>query len=223
MLFTGPLVRAILDGQKTVTRRPMKRSNCRVWSRLDPDNRHPVHRDLWPMLCWETAKPDDGGVSVMYDDKGDGKWVRFAAKWQENEGLWVRETWTPDELDENGLDGIRFRADDAFVPIENSEKAADRWLDARGNHRIREWRPSIHIPRWASRIDLEVLNVRGERLQDITEDDAKAEGVDPYFDCEAGIGTCRRGFAVKWDEIYGDREWESNKMVWRIEFRRVRP
>src|SRR5690606_32135130 len=89
------------------------------------------------------------------------------------------------------------------------------------------WRPSIHMPRWASRIDLEVTGIRVERLQEITPGDAHAEGI------EADTRDCRveclprmlvDRFADLWDKINGKREgasWEANPWVWVVEFRRV--
>jgi hypothetical protein len=90
----------------------------------------------------------------------------------------------------------------------------NRMIDGYDDDRIR-WRPSIFLPRWASRLELEVTDARVERLHDITEEDAMAEGVKPS---NAGyIG----GFALKWLEIYGFETWEANPMVWRIAFRVV--
>jgi hypothetical protein len=99
-----------------------------------------------------------------------------------------------------------------------------------------KWRPSIHMPRWASRITLEVTDVRVQRLQDITDEDAKAEGVVPlehihedqrvpgpgFNDCRLGDQPHRLPFAILWDEINGKRApWEADPWVWAIEFERV--
>ena len=93
------------------------------------------------------------------------------------------------------------------------------------NHPDERWRPSIHMPRWACRLTLEVVSVRVERLQDITEEDAKAEGmavpVGQDFVAARGL------FAALWDKINGDRwpkrmaSWEANPWVWRLVFKRV--
>jgi hypothetical protein len=101
-----------------------------------------------------------------------------------------------------------------------------------------KWCPSIFMPRALSRITLDVLSVRAERLLDITEEDAKAEGARPFFETfacferdqrittgeRASDAEHRAGFAVLWDEINGDRAlWISNPWVWVVGFRRTEP
>jgi hypothetical protein len=87
------------------------------------------------------------------------------------------------------------------------------------------WRPSIHMPRWASRITLEITGIRVERLQEITEEDAEKEGVvaEPVFDTVSPQGwmSWTASFARLWDSIYGN--WNANPFVWVVEFRRVQP
>lgn len=147
--------------------------------------------------------------------------------------LWVRETWAPFDGDTNrnaapaGFPAM-YRADRSFM-VEPSL-----------------WKPSIHMPRWASRIDLEVTAVRVERLQAITEEDAKAEGADlltasqalwkgsasqdgcaraGYPDAPRNTGdwTPRDCFRLLWGAINGPESWALNPWVWVVEFRRVRP
>ena len=93
---------------------------------------------------------------------------------------------------------------------------------------VPKWLPSIHMPRWASRITLEITNIRVERLQDITQEDAKAEGVDPWFPKTESLkdlftnGSYRNGFHELWDSINAKTHpWDSNPWVWVIEFRKV--
>lgn len=87
----------------------------------------------------------------------------------------------------------------------------------------RIWKPSIHMPRWASRITLEVTGVRVERLQDISEADAIAEGA-PWAACGAPQeGSHKAGFAQLWESINGSNSWSTNPWVWVIEFKRVTP
>jgi hypothetical protein len=94
------------------------------------------------------------------------------------------------------------------------------------------WRPSIFMPRWASRITLEVTEVRVQRLQEVTEDDALAEGVEPLKHIApdqplltggtAGEQPHRLAFSVLWDSINGERaSWVSNPWVWAVSFRRL--
>lgn len=110
----------------------------------------------------------------------------------EADRLWVRETFTSGTFN-GGQPWIRYRATD-----ENDIPTAVRWT------------PGIHMPRWACRLVLEVLDLRAERLQEITEEDARAEGV-----------ADRAAFEAKWIEIYGRESWAANPWVWVITFRRV--
>jgi hypothetical protein len=91
-----------------------------------------------------------------------------------------------------------------------------------------KWRPSIFMPRWASRITLKITDVRVERLQDISEDSAMAEGAQKYGETPDGellfdVGSYRYGFKLLWDSINAKRGygWDANPYVWVIEFRRV--
>jgi hypothetical protein len=175
ILFSGPMVRAILDGQKTQTRRIVK-----------------------PQPSIEGQEPHL--VRCPYGVPGDR--------------LWVRETWG-----EGGM----------TKPGDPASYAAD-WPDAGA---IRKWRPSIHMPRWASRIDLEVTAVRVERLQAITEEDARAEGAAHRIARGGDLSGALEGetpiqhvahFRDLWDSINGERTpWASNPWVWVVSFKRVRP
>jgi hypothetical protein len=147
--------------------------------------------------------------------------------------LWCKEAWRTEERESDAVDGIRFRADNAFVPIANTREAADRWVVAHenGKHGDR-WRSPLFMPRWASRLTLELVDVRAQRLQEISEADAKAEGVAPLVTLRKGYPSKRAadiahrsyrdGYAVRWDAINGRRApWASNPFVWALTFRRV--
>lgn len=124
--------------------------------------------------------------------------------------LWVRETWKPHPDPANNH--------------QTAYAATDKgcWPSLR-------WRPSIHMPRWASRIDLEVTGVRVERLQNISEADAAAEGVQQapqpmatmYSAQEVLRTRYRQGFADLWESIHGPGSWDANPWVWVVEFRRI--
>jgi hypothetical protein len=135
--------------------------------------------------------------------------------------LWVRETCRAEEL-RDGLDGVRYPADKAFVAIPGS--AADCWIDLNA-YRGQKGAvvPAIHMPRWASRITLEVTGVRVERLQEISQDDAEAEGIDFLRGVPDADETldARGLFHCLWDGINGDGAWAANPWVWVVEFRRV--
>lgn len=140
---------------------------------------------------------------------------------QAGDRLYVRETWKCEEL-ASGLDGVRFRADNKFQPIENTPEASDAWCDA--NRENGNWRPSIFMPRWASRITLEVVSVRVERVQDISDADAKAEGMTlDDSGRREGAGSFEDGFAIVWDRINSKRGlgWDVNPWVWVVEFKVV--
>ena len=150
--------------------------------------------------------------------------------------LWVRENWRP-EQDKTGCACINYQADNYWQPIKNTRKDSDQWIMLRRPHeqwpglKPATWRPSIHMPRWTSRLTLKITNVRVERLQDISEDDAQAEGIPP-----AEIGKCRYvptsgertraavRFHDLWDSINASRGhgWDKNPWVWVICFEVIR-
>lgn len=218
ILFSGPMVRAILDGQKTQTRRVVKLTGPDVIEERDDGS-------PWP-YCVTWAHGDDGSpwYACPYGQPGDR--------------LWVRETWG---LHGRGdytwwcRDSIKGRTADDLLCSYELAYAADATSE------YDHWRPSIHMPRWASRLTLEVTSVRVERLQEITEEDARAEGVDwsrpePYgerWDDDdredprevgyppAGASFARDNFRRLWSSINGPESWEANPWVWVVGFRRV--
>ncbi|HAS1203945.1 TPA: hypothetical protein I3821_004031 [Enterobacter cloacae] len=223
MIFNGEMVRAILDGRKTQTRRIMK---------VQPsDGFHPTHNgyDLDLNAHWYTpgvvdkngylqpAKKDVFGVA----DENEGYTCPFGAV---GDRIWVRETWA--EAGAGAPDLKLYRANyPEHVPThyENVPPADE----------IR-WTPSIHMPRWASRILLEITGMRVERLNGISETDAEAEGIDmealfdaqDCYDCIAdhnmtGRPTATGAFKYLWESIYGEESWKSNPWVWVIEFKVV--
>lgn len=126
--------------------------------------------------------------------------LEFCPYGQPGDRLWVRETWC-------------YVGEVVPEPIECIYKATDP--DWQGG-----WTPSIFMPRWASRITLEVVSVRVERVQNISEEDAKAEGVIPL---EPRTGLYRCEFERVWDSINARRgySWDSNPFVWCVSFRRI--
>jgi hypothetical protein len=223
MIFNGEMVRAILDGRKTQTRRIMK---------IQPsDGFHPTHNgyDLDLNAHWYTpgvvdkngylqpAKKDVFGVA----DENEGYTCPFGAV---GDRIWVRETWA--EAGAGAPDLKLYRANyPEHVPThyENVPPADE----------IR-WTPSIHMPRWASRILLEITDVRVERLNGISETDAESEGIDmealfdaqDCYDCIAdhnmtGRPTVTGAFKYLWESIYGKESWQANPWVWVIEFKVV--
>lgn len=217
VLFSGAMVRAILAGTKTQTRRLAK------WPRA-------------ATLHGRTPAPEyshgDGpdGNEYFHAAYGGGDLgeetvaLRVACPYGEpGDRLWVRESWRP--------------VGDA--PLSECEGPSDIMFHAtchEDDRLVFKFRPSIHMPRWASRITLEVTGVRVERLCDISEEDAKAEGVTPFeHDPEGDCWTARprnemyrSAFEHLWGEINGwDGEpgarapWTTNPWVWVVGFRRV--
>jgi hypothetical protein len=193
ILFSAPMVLALLAGTKTQTRRAFS-------PRMEKLMR---------------AAAAMGEVSHFLDEgsmqPNDLDYVRsFCPYGQPGDRLWVREShwWFKDECDhETGYYPPALTADDV-------EYRAD------GESKRHGWRPSIHMPRWASRILLEITSVRVERLQDISEADALAEGVPHSLNLPGGR-FARENFEHLWWTINGDGSWESNPWVWVVEFKRV--
>lgn len=215
IIFNDEMVRAILSGTKTMTRRPVKG--------VMPDN------GLWLKKPTKTRS----GITTHVMDApkhglcpfgsiGDRIWVREAFSTLGNEDGCPID-WNDHLVKEGGQDAARiYRAsceqkpwnyglwsipDDAFWKPHTDD------MQYEGS-----WTPSIHMPRWASRITLEITDVRVERLQDITEEDARAEGVTLS---NPKILSHRDEFRQLWGDIYGCDGWRSNPWVWVIAFRRV--
>ncbi|MFA7488583.1 MAG: hypothetical protein WCY72_10945 [Lysobacteraceae bacterium] len=210
ILFSAPMVRALLAGTKTQTRRvvkPQPEQGC--IGRFGPGN---------PFIRGERD-----ATRCPYGQPGDR--------------LWVREAFSgPHCMD----------ATDECVAVQPSKwgEGSRIWYWADGNPTHGDWtrpRPSIHMPRWASRILLDVTAVRVERLQDISEADAKAEGITPiwpdgprddggpnHFTVDVDPGhlngpTAATVYRMLWELINGEGSWGANPWVWVVEFKRVTP
>ena len=208
ILFSGPMVRAILSGTKTQTRRVLKPQ---------------PYFDNRGLLWWEWSR-SAGSASIDPVGQPSDEWLKHCPYGAPGDVLWVRETWAPSDLAP-----VLYRADG---PVRNGR-----------------WRPSIHMPRWASRLSLRIKSVRVERLQDITEADAIAEGAhrmtctqglqwadgspkgatwsmqrphpaeaDPENGHRHCLGSARMAFANLWQSINGAGSWAANPFVWVIEF-----
>jgi len=214
ILFSGPMVRAILAGTKTQTRRvvsprPPRVEDVHAKAGIDygwfTDRRTPgrfqVSGPVWAVreLGGSIA---DTGLSCPYGVVGDRLWVRetFALVWPGE--------YAPESVHENR---VEYHAD-------TGAKYPGGWPNDCGDDPdCGRWKPSIHMPRWASRITLDVTGVRVERLQEISRADADAEGV-------ASILGHPESFATLWNSINGKREgrtWADNPWVWCVEFRRA--
>ncbi len=252
--FTGPMVRAILEGRKTMTRRVLKKQPYRS-----------PHDNCWEWNGWGGA--DDGPIMA-------GRFGQFLIEQcpygQPGDRLWVRETWVELMHTSPGSDMPELCEGDKLMEPATSYVGADgetRWtysgrvIAYRATSKVEfcdgdgfigemankedmpRWKPSIFMPRWASRIMLEITSILVERVQDITEEDAKAECSnreaaydDPDLKYESTCGEdrgagagyfCPRsyvdGFRNLWDSINSKRGfgWDANPYVWVVGFRRV--
>ena len=203
ILFSAPMVRAILDGRKTQTRRIVKDRMPGSDKYLQLQDATHVYQDgagdwiFWfggpdapPVTPEFTLKayPNGGGFKCPYGRSGDR--------------LWVKETFAPfdqEAMKSRDRSMLFYRADDeSTCPTDGP------------------WKPSIFMPRWASRIMLEVTGVRVQRLNQISDDDAMAEGAPGPFD---DLFTPRFRFEKLWESINGPDSWEANPLVWVIEFK----
>lgn len=200
------MVRAILDGTKTQTRRVVKPSRGRPIEFLGgggsdgPDWNNPE--------CWGYEWQDGASFVTLKADPMEMHQYTYPCPYgQPGDRLWVRETFCDDWQDTRG---IVYRADGGL-----DGEMADAGC---------KWRPSIHMPRAASRITLEVTGVRVERLQDISIPDAMAEGVVETNTNLRGLEPCMEwcyAFEDLWQSINGPGSWDANPWVWVIEFKKV--
>ncbi|EKA44661.1 hypothetical protein [Pseudomonas aeruginosa] len=198
ILFNDQMVRAILEGRKTVTRRVVTPQPDFLGSMVDP---------------YTPFKTLDAGlharITYPYGEPGDR--------------LWVRETWGLQVRSYGGGAG-------EFIVYRATNPDAIYCKSSEGREYPVKWKPSIHMRRHSSRILLEITAVRVERLQDISEEQAKAEGVrdagEGSFDVEDSkhfAADPRESFASLWSSINGESSWDANPWVWVVEFKRVTP
>lgn len=277
ILYSGEMVRAILDGRKTKTRRIMKRPPLSVEPYNTPNviihTNNGTLLDRWYRFNKETDGIIDTRRAGVFGPKTKRAaeiaadhlhWYKGASgiRWSIDEvvsslcpygvpgdRLWARETWRVGSWDlykqsvavDYKADGYCRREwikiDDYMKYLELQNRSifdAEKVFGKRDHYSWEpgdspcRWRPSIFMPRWASRITLEITDVRVERLREITEEDAWKEGVHefidrkhPYID-KYGTGVALAAFSNLWDSIYGKQyPWESNPWVWVISFRKI--
>lgn len=211
MIFNGDMVRAILEGGKTQTRRPVK---------------FPFYDKN--MGCLLSGNELAGEISAgNYLNSPIGK---------PGDRIWVRETWGDVNLE--GIPAVAYRSDGDVYSLMGDESFLDRdgafnyddprvakyyfaaWYSDLVSGVEGNWRPSIHMPRWASRITLEITGVRVERLHSITLGDiCKEIGCGLYDFRPATYGF--QAWKDLWRSIYGDEGWKANPWVWVIEFKVV--
>lgn len=190
ILFSGPMVRAILEDRKTQTRRLIKSLDrdghfVEVRGKMF-DTRRGSHAVAMLSLC-------------PYGLAGDRLWVRETLKLRDPGQR--SEAWT-------------YGADGAVIELPNGDARVPAMLSW-AHHKEGNTCVSIHMPRWACRLELDVTAVRAERLQDISEEEARAEGCPAY--------PCRASYAALWDSINGGNRaaWSSNPWVFVVTFQRA--
>lgn len=201
IIFNADMVRAIVEGRKTQTRRIMREQ-----PEVIPKEDELGKPGFWiPFNAGKTmVRTDDMHIACPFGLKGNR--------------LWVRETFR-----------VHSRATDVATLV---YKASEQQSWTQQTHRVPiekcnkpavvdTWTPSIHMPRWASRITLEITGVRVERLRDLSEEDAKSEGVIPPAGGVLPGWEHRINFRDLWMSIYGADNWEANPWVWVVEFKRV--
>ena len=188
ILFSAPMVRALLAGTKTQTRRIVKPTKV-PYGHWGVETRGARHE----LTHWDNDTAETSLLTCPHGEPGDQ--------------LWVRETWA---------EGIHQMAD------------VDHWAYAADHFGVQQrlgerWKPSIHMPRAASRITLEITEVRVERLGDISEADAWAEGIDQAEVLSMGCtyGASVAAYSALWERINGPGSWDLNPWVWALDFRRI--
>jgi len=207
ILFSAPMVRALLDGTKTQTRRlvkpqpepeaslgflipqPNAKGSCAHFHKIDARG---IHSDELTVHC-------------PYGMPGDRLWVRETA-------IITPPNWTDRSFSTH--------PDAPGGPRCVQYLATNPETEAAEDYKLKKT-PSIFMPRWASRITLEIVSVRVERLQDISEDDARAEGAQ-WAACGAPQeGSHKAGYALLWESLNGAGSWPANPWVWCVEFKRI--
>jgi len=222
ILFNAEMVRAILDGRKIQTRRPIKHQ--------------PSRSDILPNLVFPRTKREaenDSPCGYVYPNAVN-EILGMCPFGKVGDRLWVRETWSviSHAFNDDGL-MVNWVPDRLSVQVKEMPSGngyytghviyrADggmEWSDDDGCHTEKSfWHPSIHMPRSACRIILEITSVRVERVQDISESDAAAEGFDiPAADGQDWRFNAKHNFKFNWDRIY--KNWTKNPWVWVVEFK----
>jgi len=237
ILFSSVMVRALLDGSKSQTRRVVKLPRSMCDGSL---------AQAWPDLLYGVTP----GLHVPMADESQQR-LRNPWQWPEPSRLWVRETWRIGAWNEDdGEIAVDYIADmysrrewlqvpeaDGFekywikccldcnkAGVRTDEEGKYHWAPGQSPCRIN---PSIFMPRWASRILLEITGVRVERLHDISEADAIAEGVSVHPDHHGkprgSIYSPVQAYRDLWESINGPGSWDANPWVWVIEFKVIEP
>lgn len=209
IIFNSEMVKAILDGRKTQTRRIVA---------VQPES-----NQFGMLRITDSTKRSDIGKCHWAESNATGTHTRsklFSCPFgQPGDRLWVRETWSADFANYYPNDRVWYAADDdRRLDIEVVDGVRGIFSPESDVHVPFRWRPSIHMPRWASRITLEITGVRVERLQNMSGEDAQSEGF--AYEGSHVLGDIDE-FSRVWTSIYGEESWQANPWVWVVEFKRV--
>lgn len=236
IIFSAPMIRRLLAGDKTQTRRILK-----------PQPNNPEVFGVSPIRGSGVPRGEDGFTCTPRSTRKSKRVDRWlpCPQGQAGDRLWVRETWYCDDWSAGdhkeacaGCVGCKHTDSDRISEWrKHLFFRADGEPDFEGERAI--WKPSIFMPRWASRITLEVVAVSVQRLKGITEADARSEGArhfpglasthpygqDSRWSCgepsatDECLGSARHAFGNLWESIYGAGSWTANPWVWRVEFK----
>ncbi|EPP4976746.1 TPA: hypothetical protein ACTYYT_004481 [Klebsiella pneumoniae] len=220
MIFNAEMVRAILDGRKTQTRREVKLNLDIACLATTYDWATSLAANHYQCLTEEQIQQKAESLRGVIHPVilGNGQMVSIICPYgKPGDRIWVRETFCPvDDTQYGGEKWVDYRATPKF---EASHPAG--WDSAPNDAEALKWRPSIHMPRWASRILLEITDVRVERLNAISEEDAGKEGYPADPAPYGGEMDKWLWFRQLWDGIYPEQSFKHNPWVWVITFRRV--
>lgn len=232
ILFNGEMVRAVLDGRKTQTRRVLKvqppddrYTMCQLMCSTDRELTKHKYKHHWCIVSEDKLEIKECGNEYFkspYGYKGDQLWVRETFAIECNADL--QDVYTEPN---NPLGPVRNVLDGYSECFECPRYRASEPETILGDDEIMRWRPSIFMPRWASRIQLEVKKIRVERVQDISEKDAISEGIIYSAGGESKEfmerNSPKKCFERLWDSINKERGygWDENPWVWVIEFKKL--
>lgn len=200
ILFSGPMIRALLSGLKTQTRRAVK-SQPHDGAKILVERYHPTIVDR--------HGEEQPGEEIYGAYSLDGEWGCKCPYGQPLDHLWVREAWRTEVNAYDDLKPSELSGEETIIFESDGE-----WSK---NHTVGRRRPGMFMPRWVSRITLEITGIRIERLQDISKADCTAEGMEGLEDVHAGW---HESYAQLVDKLNGNGFWAANPWVWCISFRK---